>query len=56
MVIGELRRLRSKAVDVRRLDYGIAGAGEVAVALVIGQDEHDVRPGVFRRRRGRGEE
>jgi hypothetical protein len=31
-------------IEVRRADERIAVAGEVAVALVVGDDKHDVRP------------
>ena len=40
--IGEADAARVQLVDVRRLQDRIAVAGEIAVALVIGDDENDV--------------
>src|SRR6185295_18014623 len=40
----ELNRPARKAIDVRRRDVRVAGHAEVAVALVVGEDEQDVRP------------
>ena len=40
--VGEAQPLRGEPVHVGRLDFGRAVATEVAVADVIGQDEHDV--------------
>ena len=42
MVIAQPDRLAGQLVDVGRLDDGVAGAAEVAVPLVIGDDQHDV--------------
>lgn len=42
MVVVEGHRLGMEIVDVRRLDIGVAVAAEVAVALVVGDHEHDV--------------
>jgi hypothetical protein len=49
-----LRRLGGEPVDVRGFDDGIARETEVAVALVVGDDEDDVglRGGSGRRRDG----
>ena len=51
VIVLELRRLGGEAVDVRGFDDGIARETEVAVALVVGDDEDDVG---LPRRRGRG--
>ena len=40
-------------VEVRRLEDRVAVAGQVAVALIIGQHEDDVGPTCFQRRRER---
>ena len=45
MEIGEAHALVVQAVDVRRQDHGIAEARDVAIALVVGQDEDDVGAG-----------
>jgi len=49
----ESQTVASQPVDVRRLNVGRPVAAEVAVALVIGKDEDDVRPGGLGRRSGR---
>ena len=46
----ELHPLGRHAVDVRRLDLLLAVAAEFAVAEVVGDDEHDVRPRRLRRK------
>ena len=43
MKVGEAHALGMQPVEVRRLQDRIAVAGEVAVALVVGEDEDDVR-------------
>ena len=42
VVVGEAEAIGEELVDVRSLDDGIAGAGEVPVTLIIGDDEDDV--------------
>jgi len=49
--VGEPDALVVQAVEGGRLDLGVAEAREVAVTLVVGQDEDDV--GAFGERRGR---
>ena len=46
MVVGEDGGLGVEFVEVGGLDDGIAVAGEVAVALVIGDDDDDVGAGL----------
>ena len=41
--IREAHGLRVKAINVRRFDERVAVTGEIAVALIIGHHEHDVR-------------
>ena len=41
--IGEAHAFVVKAVQVRRLQHGIAVAGEIAITLVIAEDEDDIR-------------
>ena len=55
MEVGEARALGMEAVKVRRLQIGVPRAGEIAHALVVGEDEHDVRP-TARKRLGFGGE
>jgi len=43
MKVGEARALGMKPIEVRRLQIRVARAGEIAQALVVGQDEDDVR-------------
>ena len=45
MKVREPRTLAVYTIEMRRPDQRIAMAGEVAVALVVGDDEHDVWPG-----------
>src|SRR5262249_31349040 len=42
--VGELDALAGEGVDVRRKDNRATAHGEVAVADVVGHDDHDVRP------------
>ncbi len=42
MEIGEAHRLIMKAVQVGRLEDGVAETGKIAVALVVAEDEDDV--------------
>ena len=49
--IGQAEALAVQPVEVRRLEHGIAVAGEVAVALVVGQHDDHIR---FRGRQSRG--
>ena len=42
VVVGETNALAMELVEVRCLDHGVAVAAELAVALVVGQDEDDV--------------
>ena len=42
MIVGQAGRFGGECVDVWRLDDGIAVTRQVAVSLVIGDDEHDV--------------
>ena len=44
MEVREAHALVMQAVHVGRLEDGIAVGGNIAVALVVGQDENDVRP------------
>ena len=46
MEVDEPRAFAVEAVDVRRAEDGVAVAGEVAVPLVIGEDEDDVGPAI----------
>ena len=41
VVIAEVRALRAERVEVRRAQPGVSVAGEVAVTLVVGEDEND---------------
>ena len=43
MIILQTHALRVQAVEIRRLQPGIAMAGHVAVTLVVGDDEDDIR-------------
>ncbi len=43
MKIGKLDALFGKGVNMRRVDDGIACPAQVAVALIIGHYENDVR-------------
>jgi hypothetical protein len=47
--IGEARAFVVQAIEVGRLEDGIAVGGDIAVALVVGEDEEDV--GTFARER-----
>ena len=42
MIVTQSGTFRSEFIDVWRLDNRIAGTAEVAVALVIGDDNHDI--------------
>ena len=42
--ISEARSLRSHAVQMGSLEGGVAVGGKVAVAEIVGKDEHEVRP------------
>ena len=42
--IRETHPFGGEAVEIRRLDLRLAVAAEVAVAEVVGEDEHDARP------------
>ena len=46
VVVGEAKGLGVELVEVGSLDDGVSVAGEIAVALVIGDDEDDVGEGV----------
>ena len=46
MEIGEAHSLEVEPIELRRLDDLVAVAGEVAIALVVGHDKHDIRPGL----------
>ena len=43
MEIGEAHALGVEEVEVGRLEDGISVGGEIAVALIIGEDEENVR-------------
>ena len=47
MEIGEADALAMELIEVRSLQGGIAVAGQVAVSLVVGQDENHVGLGPF---------
>ena len=49
VVIRETHAVAREAIEVRRVDVGVAGGADGARGLVIGEEEDDVRP-----RRGRG--
>ena len=42
MVVGEPDRVAVEPVQVGSRDDGVAVAAEIAVALVVGQDEYDI--------------
>jgi hypothetical protein len=42
--VGEPDTFIVQAVHLRRLEDGIAGAGKIAVTLIVGKDNDDVRP------------
>jgi hypothetical protein len=44
MRVGEAQAFGGEPIDVRRFDARRAIASDIAVAQVIGIDEHDVRP------------
>jgi hypothetical protein len=60
VVVFQLGGLGGEPVKVRRLDDGIAREAEIAVALIVGDDEDDVglrrRRGCRRDGRGEGEQ
>jgi len=41
--IGQPSGLLIKTVDVRRLDPRISGAAQISIALIVGNDEYDIR-------------
>ena len=43
MKVVEQRPLTAQLVDAGRLDSGVAGKGHIAVALVVGDDDHNIR-------------
>jgi hypothetical protein len=43
MEIRKTHSLCMEPVDVRRLEDGIAVTGQIAIALIVGQDENDIR-------------
>ena len=43
MEVGEAHPLGVQSVEVRRLQHRVAVGGHVAVALIVGEDEDDVR-------------
>ena len=49
--VGEPQALRLETVEVRRLEHRVAMRREVAVALVVGEHQHDVRTQAGQRRR-----
>ena len=53
MVISKPHTLRMQLVEMRRLEHRIPVTRQVAVALVIRDDENDIRP--LRRLGGKGE-
>ena len=63
MEIGEPHRLLAQFVEVGRLEDGIPVAGEIAHALIVGEDDQDVgflapggsREGRYRSQQERGD-
>jgi hypothetical protein len=42
--LGEFHSFVGKGVNVRRLDFRLSIAADVAIAEIIGKDKHDIRP------------
>ena len=52
--VGELHSALGQAIEMRRPDFGIAGAAKVVPRQIIGDHEHDVRSRVCLAKRSRG--
>ena len=42
MEVVEQRSLTAQLVDIGSLDRRVAGKGHIAIALVVGDDDHDI--------------
>lgn len=47
MKVRELNAVFSNGIEARRIELGIAVQGEIAVSLIVGDDQDDIRPSLL---------